>query len=104
DIGYGVSDISFCHQKLRDNIDLVFGVNVVDLCHDARYVPVDVKKAMSFREAWKYEVREVSTHVGVAVVDEICHSPWNKFRISFFVLFVVEDNNTLFRADFFTDM
>lgn len=45
-IGNGIANAVARYQKLRHDINLVFGEHLVNLSHDARYVFMDMDKAM----------------------------------------------------------
>ena len=78
----------------------MFGINLIDLCHDTGHVPMDMQESVCTRQFWKDQVWEVPALVGVPMIDEVGHSPGNEFCIPFFILFVIKKHNAFFITDF----
>src|SRR5690606_6305041 len=92
-VGYGIANAMARHQELRYDIDLVLRKHLVNLCHDAWHVFMYMDEAMGFVYLGEDQVREISAHIGVALVDKLGHTPGDKFGIAFLAFFIIKHHD-----------
>ena len=89
-----IADIRVRHQKLPNNIDVVFSKYGVDLSHNPRNVLVDVYQAMRFLHTWQLQIREITTHISRSGIHKADHPLWNEMGTTRIFLAVVKNNDT----------